>query len=363
MPSLTRKSIADYLGNLFGKEVNVINFKLLGSMEKSEKDVKGYSYGAPVLIEYEVGKKPRKAVLTTQTPSPFGHDFSYDRAAGMLESYDTFNKLPRHKKAIGVGSFLKDGTLVSLNNYDEFFIVTDFVEGEEYYLDLERIRDSGQSKALDMRRAMLLSDYLVSIHKNKKEAPELYTRRVRDLVGHGECIMGLIDNYPDKFEFIDSKLLSEIEKKCVDWRWILKKKTYRLSTVHGDFHPWNILFCKGGDFTVLDRSRGEWGEPADDVSAMSINYIFFSLQRYEKLKDPFLSLYKAFMDNYLSKTNDKEMLEVIQPFYAWRGLVIGSPIWYPNMPKELRRKLFNFILNVLDAKKFNPMRVNNYLEA
>jgi len=49
---------------------------------------------------------------------------------------------------------------------------------------------------------------------------------------------------------------------------------HRLSQVHGDFHPWNVLFREGVDFTVLDRSRGERGEPADDVTAMTINYIF-----------------------------------------------------------------------------------------
>ena len=35
--------------------------------------------------------------------------------------------------------------------------------------------------------------------------------------------------------------------------------------MHGDFHPWNLLFREGVEFSVLDRSRGEWGEPADDV--------------------------------------------------------------------------------------------------
>jgi aminoglycoside phosphotransferase family enzyme len=32
---------------------------------------------------------------------------------------------------------------------------------------------------------------------------------------------------------------------------------------------------------------------------------------------------------YLKKTGDSEILEVVQPFYAWRALVVASPIWYP----------------------------------
>src|SRR5208283_2805668 len=103
-----------------------------------------------------------------------------------------------------------------------------------------------------------LSDYLVEIHARKLAAPGLYVRRIRDLLGHGECIRGLIDNYPQSFEFIDVPLLMKIEQQCGAWRWRIKNRVHRLCQVHGDFHPWNILFREGTDFTLLDRSRGEW---------------------------------------------------------------------------------------------------------
>jgi len=54
---------------------------------------------------------------------------------------------------------------------------------------------------------------------------------------------------------------------------------------------------------------------------------------------------------------------VIPPFYAFRGLVIASPIWYPHLELEVRTKLFNFIKNVLEVERFDPTRVNEYLEA
>jgi aminoglycoside phosphotransferase family enzyme len=134
--------------------------------------------------------------------------------------------------------------------------------------------------------------------------------------------------------------------------------------VHGDFHPWNVMFRKGTDFTVLDRSRGEWGEAADDVSSMTINYLFFGLLKTDgkELDEDFKGLFDLFFDMYLKQTGDYELLEVIQPFYAFRGLVVASPVWYPNISLDTRRKLFNFIRNVLDAEEFEYKGVEKYLE-
>ena len=116
--------------------------------------------------------------------------------------------------------------------------------------------------------------------------------------------------------------------------------------------------------TMLDRSRGEWGEAADDVSSMTINYLFFGLLKTDgrALDEDFKGLFELFFDKYLKKTGDYELLEVIQPFYAFRGLVVASPIWYPNISMDTRRKLFNFIKNVLEADEFDYRKVDRYLE-
>ena len=73
-------------------------------------------------------------------------------------------------------------------------------------------------------------------------------------------------------------------------------------------------------------------------------------------------MYETFFEVYLEETGDYELLEVIQPFYAFRGLVVASPVWYPNISMETRRKLFNFIRNVLEAEKFDYKGVSKYLE-
>jgi len=356
--------LRDYLSTVYKTDVKILWAGELGKkLRKPEKELKGFGYGVPYLVEFIVKGETKKVVLETMRPEGFGHDFFSDRAGILLWQHSTFGRLPKHVRSVDVGAFTKNGSLKSVGDCTEFFIVTDCIEGDLYHSDLDRIKETEQLEELDKDRCKGLSDYLVRIHGLKKDAPRFYVRRIRDLLGHGEGIMGLIDSYPSGLDFVDDKTLCEIEKECVEWRWKLKPMSHRCSQVHGDFHPWNIIFRKGVDFTVLDRSRGEWGEPADDLSAMSINYLFYGLQRYGELSGPFATLWNLFWMNYSEKTGDEEVLRVIQPYFAWRGLVIASPLWYPNLTLDVRTKLINFIRNVLTIECFDLGDVNSYLKS
>jgi len=356
--------LKEYLSSVYKANVEIKFVGQLGAKkETSETELKGFGYGIPYLIEFNVDGKAKSVVLETmRTEGGFGHDHFSDRAQVLLWQYSTFNKLPRHAKSVDVGAFTNDNRMKTLGDCKEFFIVTELVDGTLYHNDLDRIKLTKELKSLDEKRCIALSDYLAEIHGVKKDEPQLYVRRARDLVGHGEGIMGLMDSYPPNLQYISEKSLCEIEKQCVNWRWQLKHMAHRLCQVHGDYHPWNIMFREGVDFTVLDRSRGEWGEPADDVSALTINYIFYSLQTFGKLSGPFEVLWKLFWKNYLDKTGDEEILTVIQPFFAWRGLVVASPVWYPNLPLNVRMKLFNFIKKMLKTDKLDIMDVNSYIK-
>jgi hypothetical protein len=54
------------------------------------------------------------------------------------------------------------------------------------------------------------------------------------------------------------------------------------------------------------------------------------------------------------------MLEVVAPFFVFRGLVMASPVWYPRLPMSVRKALFTFMHSVLEAERFDPKRVNDY---
>ncbi len=367
--AVLRKSLEAYLSSVFGKDVDVVYVNELSKekeekhRKKDEEDLKGFGYGTPYLIVLNIDDAEKRVILETmRTSGGFGHDYFNDRAGILLWQHSAFNKLPKHVRSVDVGAFTGKGGLKSLGDCGEFFIMTEFVEGKLYHEDLDRLRKSKQLTPLDSKRCKALSDYLARIHTVKSDNAELYIRRIRDLVGHGECIMGLMDSYPEGLDYVDEKDLMQIEKRCVEWRWKLKHFAHRLTQVHGDYHPWNILFHENVDFTVLDRSRGEWGEPADDVSAMTINYLFYSLQTYGRLANVFETLFKQFWKNYLEKTGDEEVLSVVQPFLVWRSLVVASPVWYPSLPQIVRSKLFNFTRNVLETEKLDLKNVNSYLK-
>ena len=356
------QQIEQYLCSLLKQPVKVHALTQLGS-EPAASGIKSYGYGTPLRIDYETASgEHHRAVLHTVGAGSFGHEHMPDRARLLLEQHRAFNRLPRHIQALDIGGFARAGDLVSLGGIQEFWLLTEYAEGVCYARDLERIQADGLAREIDFARTDALCDYLTEIHRQPVNQPGLYARRIRELVGNSECIMGLADSYPDH-PFITRKVLEEIEHRAIAWRWRLKDRVHRLRQVHGDFHPWNILFQDGVAFSVLDRSRGEYGDPADDVTCLAANYLFFSLQRSGKLEGAFQDLFLRFWGRYIEKTGDRELAEVAAPFFAFRALVMASPVWYPNLSETIRRQLLAFIFAVLDTPVFDPREVNRYCGA
>jgi hypothetical protein len=315
-----------------------------------------------LLVSYQVGGQKKQVVFHSINRNAFGREREDDRVAAVWLDFNTFNNLPRHVRAVDMLCHTSDGMIHSMSSANEISLVTDYQPGRTYAADLVGICDEGEAQPLDFQRVQALADYLAEIHQVKKEDPLLWRRRLRDLIGHGEGIMGLTDSYPLDLPYLSEGELQSIEEEANRWRWRLKPLAHRLSQVHGDFHPYNVLFEKGLDFYLLDRSRGEWGEPADDVSCMTINYLFFSLQHSNKLDGVFREMHDRFWERYLSQRADEELAAVIQPWFAWRALVVASPIWYPTIPDETRRKLLNFAHRVLTTEEYEYTNVNQYLE-
>lgn len=343
--------VEDYLRRHGFPDARVTAFEPLGGDTAS--GVKGYGYGRPLRIRFEADGAAHDRVLRTMSPDPFDHERRADRADVLLLAYDTFNQIPRHIRALDVGAFTADGRLVSMAE-GEVFLVTDYVEGRLYADDLGAMRALDAPRPLDLARARALGAYLAELHAEEAD-PGAWTRCLRDTVGSGEGIFGLCDSYPDDHPTASRERLVAIEKRAVDWRWRLRGETQRARRTHGDFHPFNILFREGADFSVLDCSRGAAGAPADDLAALTINYLFFALSHDGRFGGALKAAWQALWQTYLDATGDRGVLETIAPFFAWRGLVVASPVWYPAVADDVRDRLLRFVERLLDGVPFDPM--------
>lgn len=318
---------------------------------------KGGGYGAPLRVTVRgAGGALRVLVFRTAQSNVFGHDRRADRAAEMLLAWDTFGSVPDHVRALDVGTILPGGRLLSVREGGEFYLLTGFAEGRMYAEDLRALCARGEATPLDLARAEALAGWLARLHAGKVPEPDAYRRAVRDLVGHGEGIFGMVDGYGPDVPGAPPARLRRLEELALDWRWRLRGREGRLSRTHGDFHPFNVVFAEGTGtgFTLLDASRGGRGDPADDLTCLSVNYAFFALVRPGSWARGLGRLWRRFWEAYLRETGDAEILEVAAPWLAWRALVIASPRFYPDLPPSAREALLGLAERALLAPRFDP---------
>jgi len=362
MAQLTRevripeKSMRRYLAEKEGAPVKIVSYERLGE---------GW-HGAGYEVAYRVTGRLKNVILRVQRPLGFSHEYAADRARVFLLQHDLSRRVPRHVRSLDVGGLAK-GKLVSIGECKEFFQVVEKVSGREYMKDLEMIAKRGALTPADRRKALLLSNYLVSLHNKKLKGPKelarsIHRRHTRDAVGHGEMLMGVLDTYPHRVSWLPKKETIGLVDLAVKFRERIKDRHNRLRRMHGDFHPGNIIFKNDRDFVVLDASRELWGEPADDLTTLAINYIWFAVRQKGKFAGPFADLFHIFFDNYLKKTRDPGVLEITGLFFAFRGVVVIHPTFYPEQSILVRKKMLSFIKNVLKVKRFDPRRINRYLK-
>ena len=77
-------------------------------------------------------------------------------------------------------------------------------------------------------------------------------------------------------------------------------------------------------------------------------------------RDALCALWHGFWDGYLTRTGDSALLEVVAPYIAWRGLVLASPTWYPELHTEDRERLLGFVERALEAARFSPQLADEF---
>ena len=77
----TPQALADYLARMHAGRVGGVRVTPMGGGRQGDK---GYGYGIPLRVDYELDGKPRRAVLESVRPGPFGHEHMADRAQLLL---------------------------------------------------------------------------------------------------------------------------------------------------------------------------------------------------------------------------------------------------------------------------------------
>ena len=353
---MTPEAVQAYLRRCGHPNATIKSLTPLG--HSTQEGLKSYGYGRPLRAHFDSNGSAHDVVVRTMSSDPFGHDRRADRASVLLLAHDTFKQIPQHIQALDHGAFTATGELTSMPA-GELFLITNYVEGELYAADLHAAQDLTQARPLDLQRAAALARYLAELHSTPA-TPAQYQRALRDTVGSGEGIFGMVDGYPADHRFMQGRLC-ELELAAVRWRWRLRDKGHRARRTHGDFHPFNLLFRDGLDFSVLDCSRGAAGDPADDVTCLSINYLFFALTSHGSFSGALRQTWDLFWDTYLRASGDSEILSVVAPYFAWRALVVASPVWYPNLPEALRDRLLTFVERLLTGHAFVPTEIDRLL--
>jgi hypothetical protein len=325
----------------------------LGADQGGVVTEKARGYGVPlrVCVRTALGES-RCLVLRTAVADEFGHDRRSDRAAEMLLAYDTFDTVAGHVRVLDVGAIAR-GELRSLRDAGEFYLLTTYVDGEPYANDLRRIAREGRVSALDLERLEELVRWLADLHAERLDDAVAWRRSVRDVVGSGEGIFGIVDSYSPGTPGCAPAELAAIERLAVEWRERLRGRSDRLRRIHGDFHPFNILFDEGTRFTPVDASRGSRGDPADDLTALAVNFPFFALANPPGWEAGPGVLWRALWRSYIARTGDSEVVTVAAPYLAWRILVVACPRFYPRLGAEARSKLLRVARRTLE-EGFRP---------
>jgi len=352
--------VQKYLNAKEGKGVRILEYKRLGS------GWHGSGYVVKFKIQKSKGKSQvREVVLRTLMPENFSHDFISDRAKVFILQNEMSKAIPGHIGSFDVSGYSKNGDLVSLGDVKEYFQIVEFAHGDTYSKDFQRIKETGSISDMDRQRARSLAIYLASLHSRKLKATKgsirsIRRRHTRDAIGHGEMMIGVVDTYPDGFTYTTKAKLARFMARALEFREKVKDTPFKPCRIHGDFHPANIVF-NGSRVTVLDASRELWGDPADDVIALAMNYIWFAVMQTGKFSGPFSELFWIFWNTYFKKTRDINIMKTAGVHMAFRGVVVAHPFFYSAQSDDVRRKMLRLVEKVLGKSRFDPKKIDRYL--
>jgi aminoglycoside phosphotransferase family enzyme len=353
--ALTEEVIKNYLESKSGKNAEVLNFSFIGE---------GY-YANGYRVVYRVGKEIKTEFIRVIKSLNSGHEYPIDRAREMIAGKEIADNIASAPKVYDVVGFNEKGEAHSAAEMIEYFSIGEYIDGTKLYTaDLENIVKKGKTDKDDIGRCLELSNYLAGVHKNKflvgvnypaekiDTAKSLYKRVMREVISHNELTLGVLDfDWEEKDWGVTRKELYGFLADALVYKESLKGNYGRLGRIHGDFWDKNILF-KDNKLIASDTSRFIWGEPAIDVAGLVARFMNFDLVNFGTLEGPFSNLTKVFIENYLEKTKDTDILRVMPYVFSFYVIVSSHPAFHPELSRENRKNWIKIGQDMLSRGEF-----------
>ena len=158
---IPRSVVQKYLEEKEGRPVKITEYEKLGS------GWHGTGYKVKFSNKVKGKMEIKEIVIRTLMPANFSHDWISDRAKVFVLQHELAHAIPNHIKSFDVSGYTKSGGLVSLGDIKEYFQIVEVAKGISYSQDFQRIMKTGKLSDADIKKAIILSDYLAKLHSRK----------------------------------------------------------------------------------------------------------------------------------------------------------------------------------------------------
>lgn len=229
-------------------------------------------------------------------------------------------------------------------------------EGKAYSAILSEREAKTAVDAEDRLEIENIIDYLSRIHaikypsRDKRELDQVYNDGLRAELVHPEVTMPFLHEIEDDHPIIPIEKQGEylviVLKLIRAWR----NRSDRLCALHGDFWGANVFLRRDSSVWVIDYSRIPWGDPGVDVGKWMSYYLYY----YYKTNNAYYKeLGNIFLETYIKKTGDEEILRSASFGFVFAGVLYASLDPFPNMDMEVRKKVFDHIWSILKNNRFS----------
>ncbi|MEU2424170.1 hypothetical protein ABZ619_24635 [Streptomyces sp. NPDC007851] len=266
----------------------------------------------------------------------YGETLRSDRARELVWRMEGYPRIPGHVKAHAVS--VEGDRLVRVDRpVSNWCLMEPEMPGD---LLADRLADLGSG--LFAKDPAVMAAYLAELHVPVEDDGTLYRRSIRDTLSN--ATFRLIDSSTEHWGQRPA-VHRELEHLLTDWR-IRLPGNGRLHRTHHDFHPWNI-FLEGDNLTVTGARLPGVGDVSDDLAALLVNYIWFSLRTHRAFEGAYRQAYHDTVQTYLRLSGNTFARASYPPFLAKRLLVLINPAYYPRQPGWIVDALLDLTMAVL----------------